>query len=170
MATAKKQIQDDKQLMSEIKLFQTNQEKIEAIEKEIKPQLDQLKALDKENKTRFKEIQKFMQRFKIRNKQVGKIIATLEEKLKYKVPRPDYKAAWTEALTKVNAATRAVLDAVIEAQMELKRKATQDVLTIKSENLDEGLRNGLKLLMNKIKNLFISFGNYFKVTQKLPKV
>jgi hypothetical protein len=68
--------------------------------------------MDKSLATRFKKIQTYMESNEISEKKVNDWVARLNTVAKYKRITPDYKQMWSEALKKVNEATRRVLEQI----------------------------------------------------------
>ncbi len=158
------EIQSEEELEKEISNWKALQETINAKQSEIQSILDELKKMNDENSSRFKEVEKFMIRFNIKSKKVNNWIAEIKTELKYKVVRPDYKELWESAMTKVNEATKSVLQNLLNIQKDIKSKEVKNQLTI------EGLGSIVKNLFNNIKNWILSINKFDKVTDNLPKV
>jgi hypothetical protein len=161
------EIEDIKELEHEILTYQTNSEIIEKKKKEIQKIVDDIKQMETSNKKKFKDIQKFMIRFAIDKKKVDIWIAQIQNVLKYKVIRPDYKTLWLEYTKKVNTATKRIMANMKDVQLELKKKETVQTLSI---GQNEGIISSLKSLWGKFKSLFINLRNFTKVSNKLPKI
>ena len=160
------EIETEQELEQEIESYVTLDDKIKIKQAQIQSVLDEIESMSSENTKRFREIDKHMKRFNIENKTVKSWVAKMSEKLKYKVVRPDFKKLWLEALTKVNQATKNVMLSLENTQLELKRKETIKVLSIKQE----GVFDSLKSLWNKFKTLISSFKSFSKIANKLPKI
>lgn len=166
LAGLKEEIEIEEQLEQEIESYGFMQETIEKEQEQIQKALDKIKKMEKENKKRFKDIEKYMKRFNVDEKKVSKWVAKLEETLKYKTVRPDYKDLWSETMKKVNAATQKVMNELKEAQLDVKRTKTQIRLNIQQE----GVGDIIKKLFKKLKDLFSAFSLFNKITKRLPKI
>lgn len=159
-------IEIDSDLDFAIKEYTTMQSKIDEEQQKIQNIIDSISNMEKENKSRFKDIETYMKRFNIDEKRVDSWLAKLEESLKYKVPRPDYKELWLNALDKVNEATKRVMEELKNAQLEFKKSEKEIKLNIKQE----GIGDIFKTLFLKIKKLFLSFNLFNRAANKLPKI
>tara|TARA_Y100000034_G_scaffold89305_1_gene107435 strand:+ start:58 stop:294 length:237 start_codon:yes stop_codon:yes gene_type:complete len=74
---------------------------------------------------------------------------------------------WKNAITKVNPATRNVLENLERTQLELKAVETKKVLSIEASG---NAMSSLKKLWSNIKSLFTSFKTFNKIANKLPKI
>ena len=161
------EIETEKELDKEIVTYQELSTQIKKKRDEIQVILDDIGSMEKENKKRFRELQKFMESFKIDERKVDLWIAKISEMLKYKVLRPDYMTLWKNAITKVNPATRNVLENLERTQLELKAVETKKVLSIEASGNAISI---LKKLWSNIKSLFTSFKAFNKIANKLPKI
>ena len=159
-------IELDSELESEIKNYTDTQVKIDQERAKIQLALDSIDSMETSNKTRFRDMEKYMKRFSVDQKKVDGWVAKLTESLKYSTPRPDYKKLWLETLTKVNTATKNVMNSLKESQMEFKKTEKQ----IKLDIQQEGIVDIFKTLFSKPKKLFSSFNLFNKLSNKLPKI
>lgn len=160
-------IQDDVELENEISEYGKLTDEVEKKYKSIQSVLDEIGKIDNEAKTKYKEINKYMERFRKDEVKSGKWVALLEEKLKYKVVRPDYKELWNNALTKVNSATKKVLNELMNIQKEVKSKEMTNVFSITK---NESVFSFLKNLWKRFTSLFKSIDVFSKTVNKLPKI
>lgn len=161
-------INNEKELIKEIKNYKKMEAEISEKQKLIEAQTNEIKKLEKANSTAFSNIEKYMTKFNISKQTANDWIAELEEVLKYKVPRPDYRAAYEEALDKLNAQTRKVLEDIVKQQIETKK--TMKDLKLSINKVDEGVFDVIKKMFNGLKSLFKNTIFFGKIVDKLPKI
>lgn len=105
-----------------------------------------------------------MDQHKIYQKKVNSWVARLKTVAKYKRVQPDYKQMWTEALKKVNDATRNVLQGISDANVQMKKSATK----IQLQLVQQSVMDIIKSIFSKFARLFQSFSVYNKLATKLP--
>ena len=158
-------IESDKDLENEIRTYMNNKKSLDKLKAEYEKVINDITQQQKSLDIMFKEIKKYMERFNISEKIIDNWIAKLEEKLKYKKITPDYKTLWEEAIKKVNAQTKKVLDQLMDANKELKKNEKKLELTI-----ELSIKDIVKSIYEKIKGWFNSIVNYEKIAKSLPKI
>ena len=161
------EIESDKELDIQITEYGSNSDELEKLKKSVQETLDKIENIEKTNKKKFSEIQKFMVRFDKSKRIADMWTANLKKTLKFKVVRADYKDLWLTSLTKVNEATKKVMQDLEDTQKRLKSKEMKDVLSIAKT---EGVLDSLKGFWTKLKSLVQSFTRYDKVISSLPKI
>lgn len=156
----------DDQLANDIQSYFRMQKQLQDKRSLIQDQINQIQAMDKSLATRFKKIQTYMESNEISEKKVNDWVARLNTVAKYKRITPDYKQMWSEALKKVNEATRRVLEQIKIANEQTKRAATK----IELELVEENVFDVIKSLFTKFVRLFKAFDNYKRVSDSLPRI
>jgi len=118
-----KEQKDD--IIAQINEYESVSGEVETVKAEIEVTVGKLlkhqNEMEKKQKKLLKDIEKGMKRHDVFEAKADKLIAKMKEELKYKVPRPDYKKLWEEALKKVNSATQNVLNDLQKKQMSFKK-------------------------------------------------
>lgn len=153
-------------LQKQIESYFSLSKEIEQKKKQLQKQLLQMQTMDKSLKNKFSKIEKYMAQYDISQKRVHTWVARLRTVAKYKRIQPDYKDMWGEALTKVNQATRKVLQSILTANVEVKKSATK----IQLELLEQGLLDIVKGLIQKFGKLFTKISQFSKISKNLPKI
>jgi thioester reductase-like protein len=139
-----------------------------------------LSLIDKKEKSAskiLKEVDRYMTDFNVTLLEADDWVAEIKDQLKYKNAVLAYKELWEEALTKLNAQTKKVLDEMAAAQLENKAKETIKKLYItpidkdlNEESVVSTLAATLKGLVKRILTVAKGFKEYKSVVKSLPKI
>ena len=157
--------QDVGQLKVYIKTYKGTTDEIKKLYETIQDTLDNIKQMESENRKRFQLVEKSMLRFKISEIKIDKWVAKIENQLKFKVIRSDFKILWETAFSKVNKQTQAILKDIEDTQHELKKKETVNVLTI-----GEGIGDKIRHLWNSVVSFVKNIKELDKLANSLPRV
>lgn len=153
-----KEISSEEDMVSLLNDTQLLTEKLDSVISQNKTILDSINKIKKERDDSFKRLEKAMivaEKTEIKSKNW---LAQVKEELKYKVAKNEYKGLWESALNKLNEATRNILVALQEEQLELKRLEKEKVLSITSIN------------ENKTTDSITSILDYSAVVSDLPEI
>ena len=184
------EVKSDAEMQKAIEEYQSMMEEIDSLTASISETLNSIKTKDKDAKAIFKKMEKFMEtkvteNFESARVTTDKWVATLQREAKYKRIAPDYKEVYEEALTKLNAQTRAVVEAITEANVKAKEAATVDNLYIKAIGESKKSRlteaNPLTAVLNKLKSwqtkftalvqrVFTNITKFEKIAERLPPI
>lgn len=129
--------------------------------------IKKLAEKDKKLSTVRKSMEKYMIENQVEERKVNKWVVTLKKIAKFKRITPDYKQLYLQALTKVNLATRNILNGLMESHKQGKKAQTKwDMQT----TVQQGVFDVFKAFFTKLKTLFGAFNNYKKVASSLPKI
>jgi len=167
------EISNDEELTAGIVEYGRLTDEIAAKLASIQDTLDSIKALEKQSSSSLKNIERYVVDFQKTKVVADKWVLNVQNELKYKRLAPQYKELWEEALSKLNPATKAVLEKLKEAHLDAKSKETIDKISISKVDEASFMDNVIsvaKSFLSKLVSFIPVTKQYKQVVNNLPKV